>query len=312
MNILYADPIVYSPTSNKYKYYNGLCDGLKEVANVFVYNKPFNDLKAVINETGFVPDFVIFGFGWLGSDYFIHIKNLDVPVAAILFKPQNNLEKKFEFCRNNDVDIVFATVPQYKKYGEIIGKRTELLTYGYYPEFFYSRKAQRDFDIGFSGALHQNKLYKEGAFETENIRVKIGDKLSRMDCNVFWNASDDASKAFIDDYLLYAKTMANSKLWVCTPAPFGDISARCFEILGSSTIPVCPTIPEEFKEILIPDVNCLEFSYNLSDFEEKITDLLSDNEKLNRMSRYFIDNQANEHCWVGRAKKVCEVMKEYL
>lgn len=314
MKILYADPVSYSPTSAKYKYYNGVPDGLKENCDLLPYRKPFNDLNEVRKETGFDPDFVVFGFGWLGSSFFMDIKNLDVPTAIILFKPQNDLDKKFEFCRKIKADLVLTTIPSYKEYEEKIGIRTELITYGFDPNIFYPRNEHRKYDIGFSGALHQNKLYKEGSFKSENIRTKIGEIFKDFSSNgldVFWNSSDNANTAYIDSQKEYASTLSNTKIWIATPAAYEDMTPRYFEVLSSGCVLLTPTVPDAYfrKNVLIPNKNCIEFKYDLSDFKEKVFNILKDENLRISISNYFNTHQRSHYSWSGVSQKIIELLK---
>ena len=70
-----------------------------------------------------------------------------------------------------------------------------------------------------------------------------------------------------------------------------------------------PTVPEEFKHILKPDINCVEFKYDLSDFEDKVRRVVSDSEYRNRIANYFSDNQRSTYSWDGVAKTVISYME---
>jgi glycosyltransferase involved in cell wall biosynthesis len=299
MKILYVDPVAYSATSNKYKYYNGIPNGLRRNCDLQIYNKTFNDLNDVKRETNFNPDFIIFGFGWLGSSFFFDIKNIDVPSAVILFKPQNNLDEKLDFCKRIKTDLILSTIPSCHEYQDRTGIKTEMITYGVDPDVFYDRKKNRFFDIGFSGALHKNFLYPKGSFKSNDIRVAIGEKIKEMSSKfeTFWNSSDNPSTAYIDSQKEYAETLSNSKIWIATPAAYEDITPRYFEILSSNCLLMAPTIPDNYRHILIPDKNCIEFKYDLTDFENKV-DMILSNEKFRvQLSSHFNTYQRDKFTW---------------
>ena len=154
MKILYVDPAVQSATSSKYRYYDGIYDQLIRKHDVFLLRQPFNDLNDVIHQTGFSPDILIFGVGFFGKAHFFgKIKNLNIPTACFLYKPQNDLDKKLDFCKINDIDLIYTPIPTYQEYEDITGVKTILFPFGFDPNFFNPRDIEKTFDFGFSGAL---------------------------------------------------------------------------------------------------------------------------------------------------------------
>lgn len=272
MNILYVDPAVRSQTSAKYRYYDGIYDELVKKHNVFLQRNSFTDLSTLEKQINFKADVVLFGVGWFGkAKYFGKIKNLNCPVACFLYKPQNDLEAKLNFCKINDIDFIYTPIPTYYDYEKITGVKTILFPFGFDSSIFRPRQIQKEYDFGFSGALHNSSLYPNDSFQVENLRPKIGEILKNSkDYNVFWKSSDNASKAFIDSYEEYAKTINKSKMWLATLAAFGDVTPRHFEVLGSGTLLFCQEIPESYKFLLKDEINCVSYKNDLSDFEEKI------------------------------------------
>jgi spore maturation protein CgeB len=303
MKILYIDPIINTATSSKYRYYDGLYNQLIKKHDVLLLRQAFNDLNQIINHTRFKPDIVIFGVGFFGNTrFFGKIDNLNIPTACFLFKPQNDLQQKLNFCKINDIDLIYTPIPDCEKYEEITKVKTILFPFGFDPEYFKPREIKKEFDFGFSGALHNSNLYPKDSFQVQNLRPKIGDILKNStDLNVFWNSSDDASKAFIDSYEEYAMTVNRSKMWLATLAAFGDVTPRYYEVLGSGTVLFCQEIPEAYKFLLKNGINCVEFRNDLSNFKETILYYKNNPNRLEEISKNAVEFFHNNWTWRHRA-----------
>ena len=312
MKILYIDPIVHTGTSEKYRYYDGIYNQLIKKHEVHLQRHAFNDLTELSSRINFVPDIVIFGVGWFGkAKAFDKIKNLNCPTACFLFKPQDDLEHKLNFCKINNIDLIYTPVPTYYDYEEITGVKTILFPYGFDPAIFKPRKIEKLYDIGFSGALHNSALYPTDSFQVKNLRPKIGEMLKNSnEFSVFWKSSDNASTAFIDSYEEYAKTINTSKIWLATMAAFGDVTPRHYEVLGSGTLLFCQEIPDTYKFLLRDGVNCVEFRNDLSDFGEKISYYKNNPESLNKIISNAVDFFHNNWTWKHRANDLIEAINK--
>ena len=312
MNILYVDPAVNTATSAKYRYYDGVYNELVKKHNVCLLNVAFDDLEKAVKYTNFKPDILIFGIGFFGKTrFFGKIKNLNIPTACFLFKPQNDLEHKLNFCKINDIDLIYTPIPTYQKYQEITNVKTILFPFGFDPHFFKPRDIEKEYDFGFSGALHNSSLYPKDSFQVQNLRPKIGQVLKNStDLNVFWNSSDDASKAFIDSYEEYAMTVNKSKMWLATLAAFGDVTPRYYEVLGSGTVLFCQEIPKTYKYLLKNGVNCVEFKNDLSDFKDTILYYKDNPDRLNQISKNAVDFFHNNWTWKHRADSLIEEIRK--
>ena len=184
MNILLIDQVANTEYAKKYMYYNGLYEGLVQLSseiedlNLFFTNETVIDVDHVsrINNINF--DAVVFGLGWFGStNYFGKIKCNNSKKIVYLFKPQNDLDKKLEFCKTNEVDLIITPIPSYKDFERTTGIKTVLFPYGVFDNIFkpdYS--IEKVYDVGFSGALHQNRLYPNGEFESQSLRSWLGNR----------------------------------------------------------------------------------------------------------------------------------------
>ena len=118
---------------------------------------------------------------------------------------------------------------------------------------------------------------------------------------LFWRGSDKLSHGRIKRVGSYAKSINSCKVWLATPAAYEDITPRYFEIMGSKTLLMCSTIPKSYKNILIDKYNCIEFNNDLSDFEEKLNNILADDVLRKNITTNAIKNAQGHHTWKMRA-----------
>ena len=120
MKILYIDPEIHTPNSRIYEHYNYLFDQVAQKAECFVYRgTQFDSILTPLNTAraaGFEPDVIFFGMGWFALPEIVFSKNLqtrdiDIPCVGFLYKPQNFLDKKIEFLKSNNFDLVVTSVP---------------------------------------------------------------------------------------------------------------------------------------------------------------------------------------------------------
>jgi glycosyltransferase involved in cell wall biosynthesis len=312
MKILYLDPTIKSSTSQNYKYYDGVYDELIKICQVHLCREPVTNLYDYISKTNFQPDAVVFGLGWFNHGYFGVVKNLNVPSVCILFKPQNNLRDKLKFCIYNNINRILTPIPQYKKYEKATGIKTELFPYGFDPEIFKSREIEKEYDIGFSGALHENKHYPTGAFKTKNLRTKIGEALQQEDnLDVFWYSSDDRPSR-IPSYEQYAKVINSSHAWIATAAAFGDITPRYYEVAASNTLLLCQRVEREYEHIFTDGINCVQFDPDLNNFANVVKWIKNNPIEVSKITTTATQDFLTNHTWENRAKKLIQTIQGIL
>ena len=311
MNIIYVEPNFRK--RKIYPYYAGLYEELVGISNCYLYQKNIGHISEVLKKCPFKPDAIIFGLGWFKTGNYEKIKGLkklDIPTICYLFKPQNNLSQKLNFCQINRFDMILTPVPSYKDFERQTGIPTRLFKYGSNPRIFKDWKESKIYDFGFSGALHDYKHYIDGAFSTENIRSRIHTLLKkRKDLNCFLNGSDTMVPR-IKNHQKYAKVINMSKIWLSTPAAFKDMTPRYLEIGMSRTLIFCDSIPVEYQDTFINGVNCVVFLDDLSDFEDKLDYYLRNDEE----RKIITDNAYNDfhgnHTWKKRAEELISIIKE--
>ena len=313
VNILYVDPYITTQREVDYPYYGGLFHELKKIFNVELTNKFFDDFSKIKANSKIKYDIVVFGLSYFEKfQFYDTIKNMDIPSIVHLFKPQNNFNKKLSFCKKNKIDQIITPLPMYKQIEKKTGIPCTLMPYGFNPNIFKSRFRIKLYDVGFSGMLHQNIYYPEGAFDVVDLRKRLGEILiSNKDVKLLWKGSDILSQGRIKRISSYAKSINSCKIWLATPAAYQDITPRYFEVMGSGTLLFCSLIPDEYNSILKNEVNCIEFNDDLSDFTEKLTNILNNKDQREKIIKQARKDALENHTWNHRAQYFKKIVEAY-
>ena len=307
MKIAYIDPIVHTDISNTYRYYDGLFNALLEHNDCILFES-FKDVSFKVKEF----DVVVFGLGWKNFDYSKEIEKCSIPKIGFIFKPQNIFEQKIKFFKDHRFSLLLTSLPNFKEYEMLCEVRCDLFGYAANPDIFYSN-GSREYEIGFSGALHQNKHYRAGSFDTQDIRKQIQEfLLSRKDVHSFLNGSDSVSPR-IKQETEYASKIRASKMWLATPAAFGDITPRYFEVPMSGTVLFCSSVPDAYRDIFRHEETCIDFGNSIGSFKESFEKYRYNEKLLKQISDLSAKEFKHINSWSSRAKdfvkKVGEILK---
>ena len=307
MKILYIDPDAHPSIQKKYIYYFGLPMAMaNQGVKVVLANDLADSTFDAINSNF---DAVVYGLGWFNRSVYPDHSRIKVIKVAYAFKPQNSLANKLEFCVKSQLDCVYSSVPLVVESANDLGLCSKLLPFGYFDSIFYDRKISKEYLVGFSGALHEHNLYPDGAFVNPSIRSKIKEIIfGTVDHNnVFWNGSDSVDDR-ISSYSDYATAIGRSKSWLATLAAFGDVTPRYFEVLASGTVLLAEQPGNGYEDIFRDGDNCLLFKSDLSDFEEKLSIVLNDPDKVASIIE-SANRDVKLHTWSSRADSVIEFLK---
>jgi len=311
MNILYIDPKMYV-VGKMYPFYSGLFDELKKIANCYLYEGVCKNIAAAIKICPFNPDAIVFGLGFFAQHVFEEIeglKELSIPVVCYMFKHHLDIQKKLYFFKVNKVSVILTPLPLYKSYEEQTGCSAKLFPYGTDPDVFKDRRLEKVYDFGFSGALHNSNLYVAGSFRSANLRLKIQNLIKQQkDLKCFLNGSDSI-KPRISSREEYAKKINQSKIWLSTISPFGDIPGRYFEVGMSRTLIFTNPIPLEYHDILQDGVTCVQFSEDLSDFLDKLYYYLKNEDKRQEIVDNAYECFRANHTWKCRAEEILKIIR---
>ena len=306
MNILYLDPYSDTSYSKRYLYYEGLYNSLIKTNNVYLHRDLIKDYNEIKKEIPFRPDVAIFGLSWFEKHkYFDKINNLDIPSACFIFKPAIDLQIKIDFCKINQIGLILTPHNQFEKFSEMADVPAKLFPYGFDPSIFKPRNLEKNYDIGFSGALHGANHYPIGAFKNPNIRKKINNLIKDIEgINLFWKSTDVLETARIHNNVKYAETINKSKIWIATQAAYGDITPRYFEIMGSGTLLFCEENDPTYKTIFRDGENCFEFGNDLLDFSDSLIQLINAPNKIKNICESAFQEAIQFHTWDIRAHEL--------
>ena len=322
INVLVIDPIVNSKYSKQYKHYNDLYNELSKVCNCHLYSKTdFSDIEEVISivkKKNFSPDIIYFGMGWFALNKEVFEKKIikrnpnNIPIVGYLYKAQNHLNEKLFFIKNNLFNSIVTPLPYFEEYERSTGIKFNLLPNAADSKIFFDRKLKKIYDVGFSGALHDNHLYDAGSFNTFNIRSRAQDLLrSQKGIKAFLNGSDDIKKR-IPSFKEYAIKLSQSMIWISTPGPYEEIVDRYYEIGMSKTLLFCSEIPNSYKDILIDGYNCVVFKNDMSDFLSKFYFCLKEKKYVEKIIENAFNDFHSKHNYFSRAINLKDIFKNLL
>ncbi len=320
INVLCVDPLVNSKYSKQYEHYNYLYNELSKVCNCLLFQKKnFSNIDEILyyaKKRKFFPDIIYFGMGFFALDEEIFkriFKNdSNIPLVGFLYKAQNYLETKLDFLRKNNFNLIVTPLPACEEYKLQTGIDCKLLANAGDSKIFFDRKEKKIYDIGFSGALHDNHLYEKGSYQTFNIRSRAQDLLkNEKGINAFLNGSDDIKKR-IPSYKEYAKKISQSKMWIATPGPYEEIVERYYEIGMSKTLLFCSEIHPIYKNIFIDGHNCIIFKNDLSNFLERFYFCMENKKLVENIINNSYKEFTNNHSYKSRAYQLNQFFQELI
>ena len=316
MNLLYIDYGGVVSDTYMYQYYGDLYRELRKLVKVYLYQEPISDMGELLNSAPIKFDCVIFGLGYFAqNNAFAYRKisglnELDVPVVCMLHKPQTMLSEKLQFCKTNNVDLLLDSQCTHKEFEKITGVKTMRFPFTATPQYFYPRDVSKIYDIGFCGALHGNGKI-EGP--TRDLRERVYKELQEKEFNVYWNASNTLDYR-INSKEEYATKINQCKIWLATTGPVLDVSPRYFEVMLSKTLLFCNNMPEQYEEFFEDGINCVMFENDLSNFKEKLTYYLENDEEresiINKAYELAIDNYTWKHMALNLLKEIEELKSD--
>jgi|TARA_Y100000389_G_C17449034_1_gene513474 hypothetical protein len=241
---------------------------------------------------------------------------------AILNKEYVSLDKKLEFIKKNNFNLVLCLNPNYKKYENKIG-----IEFKFWPNavdhILFNKKNDYKYDLCFSGLI-QNYNLENNSKNINKMRlsilkkiflqfggIKILKKSNFKNYKIFWNSF--SGRRYFDlvlkftrqyrylNYDQYLQILSNSKSTINTLGPSGLIGPRYFESMLSNS--VC--FAEEsslYEGIFIENENYVSFKNDLSDFNEKLNFATSDSKEINKIKKNAYDLVLDKHTYERRAQ----------
>lgn len=312
LNILYIDAGNALHEDHMYPYYGAVYRELLRLGSVTTCQGHVGNIKSLLSQVDIRFDCIIYGLGyfavqdptWFGKVE--GLAELNIPTIAMLHKPQHLLQEKLDFCRLNKIDILFYPDITCKEYAKQVGAYPIKTWHTASPDIFHPRNVEKEYDLGFSGALHGGNKVKGPA---QNIRPRVHEMLLKKGSyKMFWNGSDSITPR-IKDTNEYATYINKSKIWLATSGPCGFIGPRYFEVMMSKTLLLCNDMPLQYDGVFINGENCVIFKNDLSDLIEKIDYYLNHQEELDRITENAYNLAVNHFTWKHMAIQLIEKIR---
>ena len=314
MNILYIDGGNALHENHMYPYYGGVYRELLKLASITTHQGFINNINTILACQTKNIDCIIYGVGYFAhgdAKWFGKVEGLaeiNIPIICMLHKPQSMLEKKIEFCKINNVNLIVDSQCTYKEFELITGIPAIRIPFTATPKYFIPRPhISKNYDIGFSGALHGSGKIQG---PTADLRTRIKTLLDAQPrYNVFWNGSDSVNTR-IPLVEQYASKINECKIWLSTTGPMLDVGPRYYEVALSKTMLFCNEMLEANGDVFKDGITCVTFKNNLSDFEEKLEYYVKNNEKRNEISENAYNLVSGNYTWKHMAESLLNKIGE--
>jgi len=313
MKILYIDNGNRLSENYTYRYYGDLYRELCKLCEVDLFQGIPKSIEELTKSKNY--DCIIFGLGYFSErnpkayQEIPGLKECKIPVVCNIHKQLIMLKEKLYFCKINNIDLFADAHITYKQWGELLGCSSTRIWLSADPTYFYDRKEEKIYDVGFSGASHGDGKIQG---ETADLRDRIYDIIKNKELNLFWNRQTKASDRIksIDEY---ASLINKSKIWIATTGPYLDVSPRYFEVILSKTLLFCNNMPKQYEDMFIDGVNCVTYKNDLSDFEEKLDFYLTNPDKagiiVENAYNTFFNNYTNKHMCVKLLNEINKIIE---
>ena len=324
-------------------YHSDLLDAISREFNVYFYGPNFplynkhDNINEVISKSSFGNklDAIIVGTNWDNDDLHettvdphpnINLKELK-SIYKIYFinKEYKKLKQRFEYIKNNNIDLVCSVVKESKNWQIQVGCNTLHMPFAVNLSRFKYHKKKKKYDFGFTGSLHKSYIntrysVKSWIFNNRYLNKKsniniFGFKKKNIlspkydNVNIYWD--EFGSKNIFGRSRLpknngYAKFLSSFKGFLNTKSAFNIVNTRFYELMASKSIIICPRDADNYDDLLKDGVNCIFFD-KPSDLDEIILSKLQDEEYVDRIKNHAY-SKILEHTYDARIKK----LKKYL
>ena len=282
-----------------------------ELQSEFSNNRNFNLIKNIED-----ADYVIFGPGFLCDESLSKnevrdLSRISARKCLFLNKEYKNLERKLDFTRKNKIEYVFTVHQDYQIWNELCpDSKFYKIPFAFNPNIFKDYGSEKTIDVGFTGNLFNKGVYVETDIMGENfnnVRERIFNKLHNYNLSRY-NQFLGAGMYLKGEE--YGKKINSSKIWICTPSAIDLVGTRFYEIMGCNTLLFCKNIDNIYDNLFEDGVHYVGFNDDLSDFEEKLTYYLNNDEERKEIALRGHLLAVSNHTWQDRADSIYEVIKQ--
>lgn len=335
MNVL-----ILSKNYEKYTsgyYHQDIINSFVRIGNCFLYGEGYprydNDdtIEDVIHKSPFEKDdidLIVVSTSWEmqspaieQSDPHpkINLSRIEIPKFFFLNKEYKKIDKKLEYAKENNFDLVLTVHHDYKKWEIETGLKFYQLPFAVDQNRFRDYGLPRQYDFGFTGSLH--KTHTDIRYNVKSILFGK-DRISNIGTsNVFnrnpikdqfrkykiywaeWGAKDLLGRSLLPSGAKYVNFLNKFKTFLSTPSAIGIVGTRYFECMATKTIVICPD-SEHYGGMFKDGVNCVMFKRDLSDFEDKLIYILENDQDRERIRENAHSDFVNNHTYDKRIEEV--------
>jgi hypothetical protein len=277
----------------------------------YSYYEPTHTVEEVLRICPFEPDLICFGAGWEKDDHptvfdphpAIRVGHISVPKVMILNKEYKKLREKFQYIKENRIQLVFTAHHNAEDWEKEVGVPFMRFPFAVNPDLFKDYGETKSYDIGFSGALHA---------EWTDVRVKVKRRLfiawrikrrRFRKLRIYWG--EWGSGHLLGE--TYARLLNSSRMWLATPSAMDIVGTRFYEVMASKSLLFCSR-SRAYDGLFEDGVHCVMFEPDLSDFEERLFHYLQNEEERQRTAEMGHQHTFQNHTWQRRAEEFTEAV----
>ena len=237
-------------------------------------------------------------------------KNLSHTKCIFLNKEYKNLGRKLKFINDQQFDHVFTVHHDYQKWNkECPNAKFHKVPFAFNPIVFRDYKLDKVIDVGFTG-----NLFNKGPYIGTTI---MGENFNNVRERIFNKLEDDKLKGYNQFlgggvYLRgteYGRKINSSKVWICTPSAIDLVGTRFYEIMGCNTLLFAKNLEGIYDGLFEDGVHYVGFNDDLSDFGDKLTYYLNNEEERKKIALAGYHHVLEKHTWNNRVNSVYEILK---
>ena len=272
-------------------------------------------IQDVLGICPFDPDLICFGAGWERDDHpsqfnvhpRISVANLGIPSVMMLNKEYKKLDQKFEFIRENGIQIVFTPHHKFAQWSEELGVTFLHFPFAVCSDLFRDYGEEKRYDFGFAGSLHEKWI---------SVRLDVKRKIfwyGRVKWprywfkRVYWGEWDNGLKTGED----YARLINSSRIWLATTSAVDLVGTRFYEIMAVQTLLFCNR-SSVYDGLFEDGKHCVMFEPDLSDFDDKLFYYMKHEDECKAIVEQAYHHVIRNHTWNERVRQFTTAVRPLL
>lgn len=264
---------------------------------------------------------------WQNGDPHPNIQLSEVENITKIYFLQNEYVKintKLNYVEQQNFDYVISIYAKglYDEWSERTGIKVIYSGHGIDLSKFTDHHLKRKYDFIFTGVLHEqfipdrrnvkNELFwktklwrnreihsNKGIYRLLSITNPIQKKYRKY--KIYWAERHILARSLTGKNLVpcgedYVKLLNESKVSLCTYSANRLIGPRFFELMRTGTLILCPK--DDYGDLLIDDYNCIMYKKDMTDFYEKLSYAIENEEyrqKIVQTAKSYAENQDYDH-----------------